>query len=101
MTFDEVCIEVDEAKLKLEGERVMLLKFDPQDKHGLIHIPDEAKQTPICGKVILHSTDMTNICRGTVAYFRPHSDLTMPLGIYGEEPLLSIVHAKDIIFVRK
>lgn len=97
-TYDEVRDYIMTNGIALIGDRVMLLRYKPDEQTaGGIFVPDQAKRTPICGRVLLNGTESEKMRPGLDVYFRPYAEVTMPLGALGDGPEVCIVHEKDVL----
>lgn len=71
----------------------------PADKSGAIVVPDQAKLTPVSGIVILPDDDPYF---GKRVYFRPYTDVRIPLGTDPRHaPEVGVVHVRDILMAEE
>lgn len=102
LSFDDVLAACVDVKLEVKPGSVALFKFEPQETtQGGIVLPDQAQEIPICGKILIDGSDAGAFPIGTIVYFRAYSDTNIPLGAYGEPPVVTVVSAKDILLVRR
>lgn len=95
-TYEEMVALCAEAGVLPKTDMLLLYRFLPEEQtQGGIVIPDQAKRDPICGKIVYSGSEF--YLPGEVVYFRPYSDYNIPLGIYGDGPLMTFVSVKDVV----
>ena len=93
--LEKVLEWVSKKHTLLTQDRVMLVLDEPADMAGAIVLPDQAKLVPVSGIVVLPLED-----RGRRAYFRPNTEVKLPLGYDPRHaPYVGIVHVRDILML--
>ena len=95
----EIVLEfIEEHGICVAGDRVVVVRDAKQEKtSGGIILAEDYQPNPIRGEVVATKNGWPPV--GTIVYFRPYAESTLPLGPAGDGPEVCLVHVDDILLM--